>query len=507
MIHNFSINSPHFFIKFANNDKFHLIPTDPEAEKVVNRLALVMNLSSSQAGIPIYVTVNTDGPPPALPDDKGRLTCIIRVQHEILQMAYLARYIALLILPHGGLLIHGALIEKDGQGIILTGPGTVGKSTACKRIPPPWNPLCDDTTLVVPDKSGHYFAHPWPTWSRLLSFGPWQAWDVERAVELYGIFILSQSSGDGIEELTHDEKVPYLINSLQYQPLGLNNEYSLDDMKTLYHKKSIAIESLVQGVPVQVLKISLTGQFWEIISSWLETVPHRVLEMTATRCDCRAEPPADNTDSEYLVTNLIPVIYMGTSMNPVFYDYDLLRVLPYADRNPEPGDIICFYPPGTKKMIIHRIIQTTPSGIRTQGDNNPSQDENSISLADITGKVMEATRGNQKLLVPGGRKGMLVFHRNRFRRYFRGMIFFLYKRVYPVLTRFRLINSVTRKLFRPRIVLFSSYEKNILRLFIGNHLIGNYNPETKKWAIPFPYWLIVDENNLPPIDLSPINNP
>ena len=51
----------------------------------------------------------------------------------------------------GGALIHGALAERNGHGVILAAPGGTGKTTASNRLPAPWRSLCDDATLVVRD--------------------------------------------------------------------------------------------------------------------------------------------------------------------------------------------------------------------------------------------------------------------------------------------------------------------------------------------------------------------
>ena len=60
----------------------------------------------------------------------------------------------------GGILIHGALAEREGSGVILAAPGGTGKTTASNRLPAPWRSLCDDSTLVVRDPQGNYWAHP-----------------------------------------------------------------------------------------------------------------------------------------------------------------------------------------------------------------------------------------------------------------------------------------------------------------------------------------------------------
>ena len=85
---------------------------------------------------------------------------------------------------NGGLLVHGALAEWNGIGVILAGPGGVGKTTASKRLPRPWRSLSDDNTLIVKSPDGTYWAHPWPTWSRYRQGDMSGSWDVQAAVKL-----------------------------------------------------------------------------------------------------------------------------------------------------------------------------------------------------------------------------------------------------------------------------------------------------------------------------------
>ena len=70
-----------------------------------------------------------------------------------------------LTVRRGGLPLHGALVEHDGRGVLLVGRSGVGKSTACRRLPPRWNALGDDLALAVRRPGGGFAVHPLPTWS------------------------------------------------------------------------------------------------------------------------------------------------------------------------------------------------------------------------------------------------------------------------------------------------------------------------------------------------------
>ncbi len=112
---------------------------------------------------------------PLVSENDGVVVCILRPYNHsdglYIQLMQLSLVIAREAQACGGVLIHGALAELDGMGVILAAPGGTGKTTASNRLLAPWRSLCDDTTLVVRDAQGNYWAHPWPTWSCFLDGG------------------------------------------------------------------------------------------------------------------------------------------------------------------------------------------------------------------------------------------------------------------------------------------------------------------------------------------------
>ena len=125
------------------------------------------------------------------------VVCRIRKPENNDELAIQLMKMSLIFCSHiesqGGLLIHGALAEKHGIGVILAGPGDVGKTTASGRLPAPWISLSDDCTLIVRDGKGGYRTHPWPTWSTFMYGGPGGSWDVQYSVPLKAIFVLKQN--------------------------------------------------------------------------------------------------------------------------------------------------------------------------------------------------------------------------------------------------------------------------------------------------------------------------
>ncbi len=136
------------------------------------------------------------------------------------------------------------------EGILLAGPGTVGKTTASNRLPPPWRSLGDDAALVVRDADGCYWAHPWPTWSRFYSAdgspGPGGSWDVQRAVPLRAIFFLSQSPNDRAEPLNSTQAAALLMEVVQHVSRSMTQHLPDDETHALYQEQLAAVEALAR---------------------------------------------------------------------------------------------------------------------------------------------------------------------------------------------------------------------------------------------------------------------
>jgi len=164
----------------------------------------------------------------------------------------------------GGFPVHGALLKKDGIGIIIGAPGGTGKSTCCKRMPEPWYALCDDLSLIVMEKSNIYRVHPLPTWKDSLK-GIKTTWNIKENLPLKAIFLLEQADKDrvvpvkkslGALRLTH-----LALQICQASWKYLNSGEIREIRENLF---SNAWE-LTSTVPCYTLCCSRTGKFWEEI--------------------------------------------------------------------------------------------------------------------------------------------------------------------------------------------------------------------------------------------------
>jgi hypothetical protein len=169
-----------------------------------------------------------------------------------------------------GLLIHGALAEREGLGAILMGPSGIGKTTASKRIQIPWQSLSDDLTLVTCDVQGKYWAHPWPTWSHFDEGGPGGSWDVNYAIPLKALFFLSQAKKDDIELLGPGQAACMLLETAEQALYRLSR---LDDDLSIHRLQRFENACImVKAVPCFVLYLSLKGAFWEKMDAAVDLV-------------------------------------------------------------------------------------------------------------------------------------------------------------------------------------------------------------------------------------------
>lgn len=165
----------------------------------------------------------------------------------------------------GGLPFHAALIELDGKGLLLAASGDTGKSTCCRRLPSRWTALCDDETLVVLDKQGEYWAHPFPTWSEYLNTGSGNTWNVQYSVPLCGIFFLEQAEVDESIAIGKGQAAFFITEAVTQI---CRKFWKSSDIKSQIRYRSRIFDNackMVETVPAFRLRCSLHGRFWEEI--------------------------------------------------------------------------------------------------------------------------------------------------------------------------------------------------------------------------------------------------
>jgi SynChlorMet cassette protein ScmC len=274
-------------LQLADGCRWGIVAGDEGAAGIVARLAEVMQLCSLDDSFcrllvltdgngacanPTYVDPRRQAPAPwtFLPPKEGNaftLICSPARDNDMLanQLVQLSLVIAQQAQSRGGFLLHGALIERDGWGVILGGPGGAGKSTASRRLTAPWRSLSDDETLVVRDKHGTFWAHPWPTWSSFMSGGNGGTWDVEHAVKLKAIFFMVQAQNDRIEPIGAGHSVPLLVELAEQASWSMAHGQGGAVARALRLQRFENICSLAKSMSCYRLQLGLDGAFWEEI--------------------------------------------------------------------------------------------------------------------------------------------------------------------------------------------------------------------------------------------------
>lgn len=269
----------HNSLTLTDGNSWSIIADDAGGADYVKTLARTMQLFPSPLNKQTEMTIRCEQPvtssTPLIFSEKiynsilgnKKVTCQLTPAENNEDLAYKLMELSLVICCKselmGGLLLHGALAEKNGAGVILAGPGDIGKTTASRRLPSPWHSLSDDCTLIILDKNGTYRAHPWPTWSTYMYGGTGGSWDVQQSIPLKAIFILAQNQKDHVESLGRGRAVCMLTETAEQAWYILSDKFGNKRRQALSLQRFNNICDLVKTIPVHLLQISKDGAFWE----------------------------------------------------------------------------------------------------------------------------------------------------------------------------------------------------------------------------------------------------
>ena len=189
----------------------------------------------------------------------------------LLQMIRLAQSMALYSASHDAILLHAALAARDRSGILMCGGSGAGKTTASNRLPRPWNSLSDDTVFLVRDRSGFYWAYPWPTWSAYLRRKGKKITPICKPVRLGGIYFLAQAVEDELVKASpRDSIIRLMASSEQAVHLVSQRMPKAKRIKQRMERFELCCD-LVKSAPCFHLKVSSKGKFWEKIQQGIAT--------------------------------------------------------------------------------------------------------------------------------------------------------------------------------------------------------------------------------------------
>jgi len=360
---------------------------------------------------------------------------------------------------------------------------------------PPWRSLCDDTTLVVRDRAGRFWAHPWPTWSRFFLGGPGGSWPAEHAVPLRSIFFLAQSSSDQLEPIGVTQAIAMTLESLVDVAREVSRATDGNVARVLCRDGLTGARALAAAVPAYSLRLSRDGRFWEEIE--------RVLPVDAAPepVETGRDPDPASVES-FIAPAARRLVYTGSSMTPTLMEPELLDVEPYGSERVRPGDIVCLKSPAEDLTVVHRVVRvegpgTGHGGIRTRGDNNREDDPWVLQAGDIIGRITAAQRGARRRVVHGGRRGFIGLRRLRLARGIRRRAGAVPHRLYSFVAGLGPFDRLLPRSLRPRLVRFDARYRVFLKLLSGSRTVGQFDDRREEWRIRRPFRLFVDERSLP----------
>lgn len=187
-------------------------------------------------------------------------------KEDIVRMMLAIQTLYLAVWPYGGIPVHAALLERNGEAIMIAAPGGTGKSTCADRIPLPWHAMCDDSVLLIPAE-GRYYAHPLPTWSDFLMRDiNEKVLDIGHAVPVTDIWFLEHGEKDRAIPVGKGEAASRLYQSaVQVSTVCLRKEYNKTLYpgwhKDLFHRCCDAVSYLSCGI----LQATINGTFWDCL--------------------------------------------------------------------------------------------------------------------------------------------------------------------------------------------------------------------------------------------------
>lgn len=204
-----------------------------------------------------------------------------QIKNEILQITHMMQSLRAIyqkVIHLGGFPFHCGMLEKDGQAVVISAPGSTGKSTCCRRIPAPWTAHADDAALIVKNKDNKYYVHPFPTWSDYLVRKVKNTWEVEKHFPLKAIFFIEQTKGkEQVIPIWSGQAVILINQQITHANYAARkgSAKKIDKKEQIKQKKLVFNNAceLAKHVPCFILRVHIKGKFWEHIEKALANNP------------------------------------------------------------------------------------------------------------------------------------------------------------------------------------------------------------------------------------------
>lgn len=126
---------------------------------------------------------------------------------------------------------------------------------------------------------------------------------------------------------------------------------------------------------------------------------------------------------------------LGFSMYPFIRDRDYITISPLTSHHPRLGDVVAFIQPGTRKLIVHRIIESKGDHYLIKGDNTPAPD-GLIPKANILGYVTGVDKDGKLVRLGSGFERVFIAFLSR-KNLLRPTLHLTYRLIGPVIRRIK----------------------------------------------------------------------
>jgi SynChlorMet cassette protein ScmC len=166
------------------------------------------------------------------------------------------------LLYAGGIVLHAALLAHEGSASVIVAPSGTGKTTCCRRVPSPWQGLCDEEAVLIPSSSGKWHAHPMLNITDFTSRGIRAHHAIQRGFLLEGLYFLQQGASDSIDALGEAEAAGKMFRAASEVYIRYRSWHCYD--RPEYRLRQFEnTANLARSLPCYTLSATLTGNFWD----------------------------------------------------------------------------------------------------------------------------------------------------------------------------------------------------------------------------------------------------
>lgn len=188
------------------------------------------------------------------------------------------------------------------------------------------------------------------------------------------------------------------------------------------------------------------------------------------------------------------LFYRGSSMKGTFKPGDLLCVEKTPFIQIHKGDLIIFSKTinGQVEFVAHRVVDTTPQGLVTRGDNCRLIDQQPIATHNIIGRIVSYERDGDIINAKNGWLGRI----KAIRCHSRLLIDRIAKRCFRKPYQFLTNNDIISIFWQPRlnVLFFDTPMGPLIKVVRKKRTVAFFWIDRNQWFCRFPYKLIIKKH-------------